>query len=81
MSWNVALLIAVLVSASPNLSAQPGGVAGFGHAIAHSGFGMQWTQPGLLHAPARWTHRAGGGDYYRYSDIGWSDLSYAYYGD
>ena len=75
MSWNVALLIAVLVSASPNLSAKRGGVASFGHAIAHPGFGMRATQP------ARWTHRAGGGDYYRYSDFGWSDLSYPYYSD
>ena len=79
MSWNVALLIAVLSQHPESISTARW--RGFGHAIAHSGFGMQWTQPGLLHAPARWTHRAGGGDCYRYSDFGWSDLSYPYYGD
>ena len=62
--------MAILVSATTNLSAQHGGAAGLGHGSASRP--MSTTRPGFSrNSDRRWRDRSDFGDYNRYSDLGW----------
>jgi hypothetical protein len=78
MNRNLLFLMAILVTASTNVLAQRGGVAGLGRGSAPRP--MSTTRPRFSrNSDRRWRDRSDFGDYNRYSDLG--GLYPDYYGD
>jgi len=78
MNQNLLLLMAILVLATTNLSAQRSGAAGLARGSAPRA--MSNTRPGFSrNSDRRWRHRSDFGDYDRYSDS--SRLYPDYYDD
>ena len=70
MNRNLTFLMAILVSASTNLLAQRGGMAGLGRGSAPRAMSTK-RRDSSRNSDRRWSHRSDFGDYDRYSDLGW----------